>query len=65
MSDADRLDRMSWDPLQRITVTGGDYSYEGYIVCLFVKKRSGELRFVVEDDNGILFIHNAKQVGLA
>jgi len=55
--------KLDWDPLKRITVTGGDYSYEGYIVCVFLKKRGG-LRFVVEDDNGRLFIHNAKQLGL-
>jgi hypothetical protein len=48
----------------RITVTGGDYTYEGYIVAAFRKRRSGDVRYVVEDDNGRLFIHNAKQVGL-
>jgi hypothetical protein len=50
-------------PDKRITVRGGDYSYEGYIVAVFLKRRGG-VRYVVEDDNGRLFIHNAKQVGL-
>lgn len=45
------------------TIRGGDYTYEGYIIQTFVKRRGGT-RYVVEDDNGRLFIHNAQQVGL-
>lgn len=45
-----------------VTVSGGDYSYHGWIVAIF-KKNSGQVRCVVEDANGRLFIHNAKQVG--
>ncbi len=52
-----------FEPPARVTVTGGDYTYEGDIVSTFIKKRGG-VRYVVEDDNGRLFIHNAKQVGL-
>lgn len=48
----------------KVTVTGGDYTYEGYIVAIFFKRRGGGTRYVVEDDNGRLFIHNAKQLGL-
>jgi len=44
-----------------VIVTGGDYTYRGWIVGAAVK-RSGAIRSVVEDDNGRLFIHNAKQL---
>jgi len=53
-----------FDPNERITVLGNDYSYEGYIVACF-KKRRGGTRYVVEDDNGRLFIHNSRQLGIA
>jgi hypothetical protein len=48
-------------PNQRVTVKGGDYTYEGWIVAIF-SKRSGATRYVVEDDNGRLFIHNDGQI---
>lgn len=47
---------------ERITVQGGDYTYQGYLVSSFFKRRGGA-RHVVEDDNGRLFIHNDKQMG--
>lgn len=46
---------------KRVVVIANDYSYEGWVVAAFEKKRGG-LRCVVEDDNGRLFIHNAKQL---
>ena len=49
------------DPLVNVTIQGGDYRYEGWIVSTF-SKRSGETRIVVEDSNGRLFIHNPRQV---
>lgn len=39
--------------------TGGDYSYRGWVVGVVVK-RSGVLRYVVENDDGMLFIFNEK-----
>lgn len=48
----------------RLTVKGGDYTYEGYIDTVF-KKRGGAVRCVVEDDKGRLFIHNAAQLGMS
>jgi hypothetical protein len=52
-------------PLDRPTVhvTGSDYAYDGWLVAIF-PKRSGAVRYVVEDTNGRLFIHNAKQLGV-
>lgn len=41
--------------------TGGDYYYRG-TVCGIITKRSGEVRFVVEDDRGMLFIFNRGQL---
>lgn len=46
-----------------VKVQANDYSYDGFIVSRF-EKRGGQTRYVVEDDRGRLFIHNAKQLGL-
>lgn len=40
---------------------GGDYTFEGLIVARFMKK-SGQIRFVVEDDRGVLHIYSAKNL---
>lgn len=49
--------------LHLLQVTANDYTYEGRLVSTF-EKRSGQIRCVIEDDNGRLFIHNAKQLSL-
>jgi hypothetical protein len=43
-------------------VTGSDYGYDGTLQGIIVK-RSGVIRYVIEDDNRRLFIHNARQIG--
>lgn len=45
----------------RVEKVGGDYSFEGVVVSE-VKKRSGAIRYVVEDDRGLLFIFNSSQI---
>jgi hypothetical protein len=47
----------------RVRVQGNDYAYNGEVVAMVVKC-SGAVRYVVEDENGRLFIHNGKQIGL-
>lgn len=47
--------------MMKVKVKGGDYTYEGWIVAMF-NKRSGAVRYVVEDANGRLFIHNGEQI---
>ncbi|RKD61691.1 MazG-like family protein [Rhizobium sp. WW_1] len=47
-----------------ITVTGGDYRYDGQLLCSFPKAPGGAVRYIVRDGNGRLFIHNAAQCGL-
>lgn len=42
---------------------GEDYTYEG-IIAGIVHKRSGQIRYVVEDDRGMLFIFNEKSLEL-
>lgn len=42
---------------------GGDYTFEGWIVAAFMK-RSGAMRYVVEDDRGILHVYSAKNLKL-
>lgn len=41
----------------------GDYTFEGEVRAV-VSKKSGEVRFVVEDDRGLLFIFNENQLKL-
>ena len=41
--------------------TGGDYRFRGVVVSVF-KKRSGIIRCVVENDEGILHIFSPKQL---
>lgn len=43
--------------------SGGDYQFEGEIRAI-IPKRSGALRYAVEDDRGLLLIMNASQCGL-
>jgi hypothetical protein len=44
-----------------VTVVANDYSYDGTIVAIFAKL-SEQVRVVVEDDKGRLFIHNPSQL---
>jgi hypothetical protein len=46
------------DPVEKI---GGDYTFQGEVVAV-VRKKSGLVRYVVEDDRGILFIFNEKSL---
>ena len=39
----------------------GDYIFEGVIIAVF-KKRSGAIRFAVEDDRGVVMIMNSQQL---
>lgn len=41
----------------KVKKVGGDYTYEGMVVSI-ITKRSGQTRYVVEDDRGMLFIFN-------
>ncbi len=47
----------------RVKKVGGDYTYKGFIVSI-IHKRSGQIRYVVEDDRGMLFIFNEKSLEL-
>lgn len=39
----------------------GDYDFDGVVVAV-IKKRSGAIRYAVEDDRGLLLIMNKSQV---
>jgi putative ribosome biogenesis GTPase RsgA len=45
----------------RVEKTGGDYTFRGYVVAVFVK-RSGAVRLVVENADGLLFIFSEAQL---
>lgn len=42
---------------ERVRKDSGDYTFEGNVVSVF-RKRSQAVRYVVEDDRGLLFIFN-------
>ncbi len=44
-----------------VTVKANDYTYDGWLIMVG-HKRSGQVRCVVEDDHGRLFVHNALQL---
>jgi hypothetical protein len=44
-----------------VTKTGGDYRFSGTVVSAFSKK-SGKVRYVVENEAGILHIFSGKQL---
>lgn len=46
-----------------VSKIGGDYRFDG-IVRAVVIKGNGDIRYVVEDDRGTLFIFNAKQLDI-
>lgn len=59
----DELLALDQDPQwRRVLVKASDYQYEGWVVSVFAKRRPGQVRCVVEDNNGRLFIHNAGQI---
>ena len=45
----------------KVKKVGGDYKYEGIVVAVIVKL-SKRIRYVVEDDKGMLFIFNNKSL---
>jgi hypothetical protein len=51
-----------WPGEHPVTVNASDYRYEGRLAGIAVKA-SGAIRYVVEDRNRRLFIHNAVQIG--
>lgn len=52
------------DPVgRRVSKRGGDYEFDGEIRAV-IPKRSGEVRYAVEDDRGLLLIMNRRQCGL-
>jgi hypothetical protein len=47
----------------RVEKVGGDYTFAGVVVAAFTKL-SGQVRYVVEDDRGVLFIFSDKNLSL-
>lgn len=45
----------------QVSKQGGDYSFDGWVVGI-ITKRSGEVRYIVEDERGLLFIFNRKNL---
>lgn len=45
----------------KVEKVGGDYTFAGVVVAAFVKL-GGQLRYVVEDDRGVLHIYSGKNL---
>lgn len=45
----------------KVEKVGGDYQFKGIVVSVFVKL-NGNIRCVVEDERGLLFIFNPNQL---
>lgn len=50
-----------WSVDEHVMKTGGDYHFEGVVVARFAKV-SGQIRYVVENRDGLLFIFNGNQL---
>lgn len=48
----------------RVRKTTGDYRYEGVVVAAFYKLDGLNVRYVVEDPRGLLFIFSGQQLNL-
>jgi hypothetical protein len=48
---------------QKVEKVGGDYTFVGIIVSKF-QKLSGVVRYVVEDDRGVLHVYSEKNLKL-
>lgn len=46
----------------KVSKVGGDYRFDGTVVAVFVKLDSVNVRYVVEDDRGVLHIYSAKNL---
>lgn len=47
----------------RVYKDGGDYIFQGIVVCAF-QKRNGKWRYVVENIDGVLHIFSGKQLAM-
>jgi hypothetical protein len=50
---------------QRVVKQGEDSRFEGQVVAAFVKRDMKTLRYVVENDDGVLHIASERQLQLA
>jgi hypothetical protein len=50
---------------QRVIKQGEDSRFEGEVVAAFVKRDLKTLRYVVENDDGVLHIANERQLRLS
>ncbi len=48
----------------KVVKVGGDYTFDGIIVAVFFKLNAISLRYVVEDDRGVLHIFSSKNLSL-
>lgn len=47
----------------QVKKVGGDYRFDGVVISIF-EKLSGQIRYAVEDDRGVIHIYSAKNLAL-
>lgn len=47
---------------KRVKKVTGDYKFEGFVVSCFYKRDGKSIRYVVENDDGILHIYSEKNL---
>jgi len=57
------MDEHEFKEGNRVVKRGGDYTFDGVVISRFTK-RSGAVRYAVENDDGIVHIFNGKQLEL-
>lgn len=45
----------------KVSKRTGDYEFDGVVIAI-IHKRSGAVRYAVEDDRGLILIMNEKQI---
>lgn len=57
--------RLAFNKDARVKLVGSDYTFEGYVVTIFPKKRTGKLRCVVQNDDDCLHIFSPGNLDFA
>lgn len=55
------MDDINFQVGDKVMKDSGDYVFEGIVIAVFAKK-SGAIRYVVEDSRGLLLIMSTKQL---
>jgi hypothetical protein len=63
MNRDDKLASAAFKLGEHVDKVGGDYTFAGTVVAVFLKL-GGAIRYVVEDDRGVLHVYSEKNLEL-